>query len=107
MKNKLQQTSKRYLVVPIVAIGLVAILAFSSADEVSAYGFDDHRDNFAQAIAQKFNLNQSEVEDVMELGRGGRHLVHNEVIQTQHNSGQLRNRGLDDIIEALISGVDD
>jgi len=66
MKNKLQQTSKRYLVVPIVAIGLVAILAFSSADEVSAYGFDDHRDNFAQAIAQKFNLNQSEVEDVMD-----------------------------------------
>lgn len=67
MKNKIKNTSKKYIVVPIMVIGLVAILSFSSVDEVNASSSSRSRSrgNFAQAFAEKFNLNEDEVKIAM------------------------------------------
>lgn len=71
MKQMLQQTSKKYIFIPIAMLGMVAVLAFSVTDKVNAFGAEnqmggDHKSEFAAVIAQKFGLNQSEVEETIE-----------------------------------------
>lgn len=66
MKDKLKETSKRYLVVPIAVLGLIAVLAFSNVDEANASESQWSRGSFAETIAQKFNLNQDDVEEVIQ-----------------------------------------
>lgn len=66
MKHKLKQTQKKYLIIPIAAVGLIAMLAFASVDTVKAHGFSNNKENLAEMIAQKFNLDQQTVEDTMQ-----------------------------------------
>ncbi len=66
MKVELKKNSKRYLVVPIAALGLIAVLAFSNVDEANAQERQWSKGSFAQAIAEKFNLDQTQVEEVMQ-----------------------------------------
>jgi hypothetical protein len=65
MKQKFQKKSSKYLVVPIAALGLIAILTFAAVDRVSARGNSQRRNELAQAIAEQFNLEQGQVEDTI------------------------------------------
>ncbi len=66
MNKKLHQTSKRYILLPIAMLGLVAVLAWSATDKVSAFNEQNRHGDFAAVIAQKFGLDQSAVEETIE-----------------------------------------
>lgn len=65
MHKSIKQTSKRLIIVPIVAVGLMTVLAFTLVDTANARGTAS-KNNLAEAIAQNFNLEQDKVAEVMQ-----------------------------------------
>lgn len=65
MHKNIKQTSKRLIIVPIVAVGLMTVLAFTIVDSASAHASASKK-NLAEAIAQNFNLEQDKVAEVMQ-----------------------------------------
>lgn len=65
MHKNIKQTSKRLIIVPIVAVGLMTILAFTIVDTASAHGAGS-KNNLAGVIAQNFNLREDKVAEVMQ-----------------------------------------
>ena len=65
MNQKLHQSSKRYILLPIAMLGLVAVLAWSVPDKVSAFNGQKRQSGFAAVIAHKFGLDQTVVEETI------------------------------------------
>lgn len=55
---------KRVIIVPIVALGIIAIVAFNSVKTVSAHGLQE-TGSLASRFAERFNMDQSQVEVVL------------------------------------------
>ncbi len=73
MKKELKKTSMKYVVLPIAMLGLVAVMAWSVTEKVSAFGSTAGRGaggkgtgEFAAVIAQKFGLDQTAVEETIQ-----------------------------------------
>ncbi len=66
MKNKISENSKKYIIVPIAALGLIAVLALGSVDTVNAYGTRNRRSGLSESIASRFGLDQTQVEETMD-----------------------------------------
>lgn len=77
MNTQLKRTSKKYLIVPAVAVGLIAVLAFSSVDKVSAHMGGSGNQNLATVIAQKFGLQEEQVAQALQE-------YHSEQMETRH-----------------------
>jgi hypothetical protein len=66
MTNKLNNKSKKYLILPVAILGMVAILAWSAPGKVSAFTGTKHKGEFAAVIAQRFGLDQTQVEETIQ-----------------------------------------
>ena len=66
MNEKIKQTSKKYIVIPVFAIGLMAVLVLANVQSVSASNSSRKKGDFAQVLAEKFNLDQEEVEQTLQ-----------------------------------------
>lgn len=69
MTEKIKKTSKRFLVVPVVTLSLIAILVLANVDRVNAQNqvgvSAGDRGGFAEVLANKFNLDQTEVQETI------------------------------------------
>lgn len=83
MKQKLEQTSKKYIFIPIAMLGLVAVLAWSMTDKVNAFGGENRKSEFAAVIAQKFGLDQAQVEETIQQ-------YHQQEMETRHQEMESR-----------------
>jgi hypothetical protein len=65
MNDKIKKTSKKYIIIPAFAVGLIAILILTNVKAVSARHPSRSKGDVAQVLAEKFNLNPSEVEQTL------------------------------------------
>lgn len=75
--SKKLKISKK-IVVPVLALGIVAIATFSSATLALADDVDTNGETLAQRISNRFGLNQEEVETTMEEYRYEHRQMHEE-----------------------------
>ena len=66
MKQKISDKSKKYIIVPIAALGLIAVLALGTVEAVNAYGTRGSRSDLSETIASKFGLDQTQVIETMD-----------------------------------------
>jgi len=66
MKDKLKSNTRKYLILSIAMLGLVTVLTMSMTDKVNAFAGSDHRSEFAAAIAERFGLDQTQVEETIQ-----------------------------------------
>lgn len=67
MNKKLQETSKKYIILPVAMLGLVAVLAWSTTEKVNAVSTETgSKSELAALLAQKFSLDQAAVEATMQ-----------------------------------------
>jgi hypothetical protein len=64
MKSKKVLSTK--VIVPVVALGIIAVATLSSVTLASAQGLDSERDTLISKIASKFGLNETEVKETFE-----------------------------------------
>ncbi len=65
---------KAKIILPAIALGTVAIVGWNSVGMVSAHGGDgDYGQTLVQRITERFGLNQTEVDQVVEEFRNERH----------------------------------
>lgn len=83
MKQKISDKSKKYIIVPIAALGLIAVLALGSVDTVNAYGTRSRRSDLSETIASKFGLNHAQVVETMDE-------YHQQRMVENHNEREAR-----------------
>lgn len=88
MNEKIKNTSKKYIVIPVFAIGLMAVLVLANVQAVSANDSSRRKGDFAQVLAEKFNLDQSQVEQTLQEYHQGNHEA-NEQRRKEHFEDRL------------------
>lgn len=86
MKESFKSTRK-YLVIP-VALGMVAIIALSGASTVSAFQRSRNSEDLSAAIAQRFGLNQEDVQATVDEFKEQRIQEHHDQM-TDHFADRL------------------
>jgi molecular chaperone DnaK (HSP70) len=76
MKEQIKNTSKKYIVIPVIALSMIAILVLTNVNGVSAHNSPENKGNIAQMLAEKFNLDQTEVEQTLKGFHKERHEDH-------------------------------